>query len=64
MIQCSLSRQKYIFETSNLSDRIDFIMFPVANEKKHLSVTLMTRRFLLHPFTACYCYYSLSQEVN
>ena len=35
VIYCSLSWQWYIFETSNLSDRIDLIiMLPVANEKQ------------------------------
>ena len=37
VIYCSLSWQWYIFETSNLSNRTDFIMFPVANEKRRLS---------------------------
>ena len=32
VIYCSLSWQWYIFETSNLSYRIYFIMFPIANE--------------------------------
>ena len=31
---------------SNLSDSIDFIMFPVAKEKQRLSVALITKRFL------------------
>ena len=44
VIYCSLSWQWYIFKTSNLSERIDFIMFPVANEKQRLSVALITRR--------------------
>ena len=46
VIYCSLRWHWYIFEKSNLSDRIDFIMFPVANEKQCLSVALITRRFL------------------
>ena len=46
VIYCSLSWHWYIFKTSNPSDRIDFIMFPVANEKQRLSVALKTRRFL------------------
>ena len=63
VIYCSLSWQWYIFETSNLSDRIDFIMFPVANEKQRLSVVLITRRFFQHPFTACFCF-KLSEALN
>ena len=35
-----------IFAPLHLSERIDFIMFPVANEKQRLSVALITRRFL------------------
>ena len=46
VIYFPLSWHWYIFETSNLSDRIGFIMFPVANEKQRLSVALITRRFL------------------
>ena len=42
----SVSNLLFIFETSNLSDRIDFIMFPVTNEKQRSSVALATRRFL------------------
>ena len=46
VIYCSLSWHWYIFETRNLLDRIDFIMFLVANEKQCLSVVLITRHFL------------------
>ena len=63
VIYCSLSWRWYIFETNNVSDKMGF-MFPVANEKQCVSVALITRRFLQHPFTACYCYYTLPLEVN
>ena len=43
---CSLNWQWYNFEMSNLSNGIDFIIFPVANEKQRLSVVLIMRRFL------------------
>ena len=33
-------------ENNNLLDRIDFIMFPVLNEKQRSSVVLITMRFL------------------
>ena len=46
VIYCSFSWHWYIFETSSLSDRINFIMFPVANEKQRLSVALIKRRFV------------------
>ena len=64
VIYCSLSWHWYIFETSNLSDRIDFIMFPVANEKQRLSMALITRRFLWHPFIVWFCCCTLPLEVN
>ena len=58
VIYCSLSWQWYIFETSNLSDRIDLIiMLPVANEKQqgvsfnirlqHVSVIIHVHRKLI-----------------
>ena len=59
VIYCTLSWQWYIFETSSLSDRIGFIMFAVTNEKQCLSVAFLTGHFLQHPFTACFCYYTL-----
>ena len=42
VIYCSVSWHWYIFETSNLSDRIDFIMFPVSNEKQRLIEAFVT----------------------
>ena len=39
-------------------------MFLVANEKQRESVALITRHFLQHLFTACFCYYTLSPGVN
>ena len=64
VIYCTLSWQWYIFETSSLSDRIGFIMFAVANEKQRLSVVFLTGHFLQHPFTACFCYYTLPLKVK
>ena len=39
-------------------------MFAVANEKQRLSVVFLTGHFLQHPFTACFCYYTLPFKVK